>query len=141
MHSEEFIDLRNKFFLGILVAIIISLPLIVLFAKNANRTRSNVISGINRGETFTTFVVDSDNCNNCKEVEKILKNKKIEYRKYDLATSNWNSELTKILDISLEEIKAPGLFYVRDGDIVVSIFDIKTVEEIDSYISYLEMDE
>ena len=50
MKNEEFIELRNKFLLGILVALIVTVPFLLFFVNRYAANKSKVIDAYNEGE-------------------------------------------------------------------------------------------
>ena len=79
MNDPEFIMLRNKFLIGILVALIFIIPLF-LFFKNKIIDNEDITKKIRNKETLIILVVEN-NCIECKNYQEQLNNNGIGYMK------------------------------------------------------------
>ena len=135
MKDPEVIQLRNRFILGIIIIIIFLIPLLIFISNKSGASDSIIINKINNKEKLFIFIT-SNNCSNCKEIEKIIKNEKIDYIELNKdKIKNYNYILKKI-DISEEEITIPSLIYEENGKNYAILTNIKEEELIDFIDNY-----
>lgn len=136
MNNEEFIGLRNKFLLGIVVALIITVPFLLFFVNRYKVNKSEVIKSYNNNETFSVLIYKSSDCEKCKMIRKKLTSLNIDYLEYDL-DKEMNKEIAySKFGFSESKLKVPALIYVKDGVSVVSVLDVDTEESIEEFVKY-----
>lgn len=138
MDNPEFIELRNRFLFGLLIAAIIVIAGVTLFTNAFLPKRSSVITMINKNETFLLLIVNSNSCSNCREVEKRLKGINNSYEKYDIYNLKDLNSICSSLDIESSNLKVPSLIYIEDGKKTHSIMGISNLEDIDLFISNIK---
>ena len=84
MKDPEFIEMRNKFLLGLIIALIFSIPVFFIF-KNKLVVNNELENKISKNKEVVLYI-NSNDCINCKKVKKYLDNNKIKY--YTLGTSS-----------------------------------------------------
>lgn len=139
MDNPEFIELRNRFLFGLLIAAIVVFVGILLFSQKFGDMRSDALENINSKKTFLLFVVDSKNCSNCTTIGKELDNLNVRYVKYNLYRSKDFDDLCFKLRINQDHLKAPSLIYIKDGNKVGSIFNISNEEVVSQFLSNYDL--
>lgn len=138
MKNEEFIELRNRFLLGILVALVITVPFLLFFISRYTGSTADVIDAYNKKETFTVLVYKSSDCDKCSMIENKLKNLDIYYLEYDLDNPKEKENTFKKFGFKEKELIVPALIYVKEGVTVVRTFDIEDENSVDEFIKYRE---
>ena len=130
--------LKDKRIIGILIAVILIIIVIVFINVNRGNSLNDKVS-----DTFSSkgslllFVYDSSDSESMyKEISKELKNRKIEYLKYD---KNKVSEKTfnKLLDITginNDDFGTPSLIYIKDGVLFANIFNINSKDDVNMFL-------
>ena len=136
MKNEEFIELRNKFLLGVLVALVVTVPFLLFFVNRYLGSRSSIMEAYNNKKTFTVLVYKSSDCNYCSIIKSRLKGLDIYYLEYDIDKPKDKERTFKKFGFSEKSIVVPALIYVKDGESVVRTFDIKDEAMIDEFIKY-----
>ncbi len=135
MDNPEFIELRNKFLFGLFIATIIVIAGVLLFTKKFGDKRSTALEQINKNETFLLLVVDSKNCNNCRDLKSKLNSLNINYIQYDIHKSSDLDDICYKLGINKNNFTAPSLIFIKDGDKEASILDISNTEEMEIFLN------
>lgn len=133
MNDPELIELRNKFLLGILVAVVFCVPIIVFMSKNMVTNDSDIYSYIKNKETFIIFV-DEKRCSACDDVQDILDNKNVSYYEMNIDKTKDYLSILKRLNLSEEIVTTPGIIYVDEGKLYSYLFDIESDEQVNNYI-------
>ncbi len=133
MKDPEFIELRNKFFIGVLVALLFSVPLIIFFYKN--NTTSNVNKMLNEKKSFVV-VVESNDCSKCELLEETLDIKNIEYKIINSNKTKDYSLIMQKLGILNENKKFPILVVVEEGKMKANLFDIQSKKDINEFLKF-----
>ena len=133
MNDPELIELRNKFLLGILVAVVFCVPIIVFMSKNMVTNDSDIYSYIKNKETFIIFV-DEKRCSACDDVRDILDNKNVSYYEMNIDKTKDYLSILKRLNLSEEIVTTPGIIYVDEGKLYSYLFDIESDEQVNNYI-------
>lgn len=136
MKNEEFIELRNKFLLGVLVALIVTVPFLLFFVNRYVANKSKVIDAYNEKKTFTVLVYKSSDCSKCSMIREKLDDEDIYYLEYDLDKENTKDTAYSRFGFSESKLKVPALIYVKDGVSVVSSLDIKDSKAVEEFIKY-----
>ena len=136
MKNEEFIELRNKFLLGVLVALVVTVPFLLFFVNRYLGSRSSIMEAYNNKKTCTVLVDKSSDCDYCSIIKSRLKDLDIYYLEYDLDKPKDKERTFKKFGFSEKSLVVPALIYVKDGESVVRTFDIKDETMIDEFIKY-----
>ena len=134
MNDPELIELRNKFLLGILVAVVFCVPLIVFMSKNMVTNDSDIYSYIKNRETFIIFV-EEKRCSECDNVKDILDSKNVSYYVLNIDKTNDYLSILKRLNLSEDSVTTPGIIYVDEGKLYSYLFNIADDEQVNNYIS------
>ena len=134
MEDPEVIELRNKIVLGLIIIIVFLVPLFIFFYNKSGVTDNKIINKINNEKRLFILIRNSE-CNNCKNIEKVLKNENINYIVLNKdIIKNYNYIIRK-LDISSSDIITPTLLYVEESKNYASLVDIKNESEVEEFIN------
>lgn len=132
MNDPEFIMLRNRFLLGVLVAIIFIVPLFFFF-KNKLISNEDILQKIRNNETLMILVVEND-CIECKNYQEQLNNDGIGYMKVNKSKDTNYELILNELNMSYDDVTSPSIIYVKNKKVVSTLTNMKTNEEINSFI-------
>lgn len=133
-YDKEYISLRNRFLLALFVALIFgALALALVFNKFYFGNTIN--SKISKKESFVIFI-NSYECENCNEVQKILDDKGVIYEE---VVDNEADSLYKKLGITNTEEVVPSVIYMKKGKMYSSLFEIKNYEELKAFLEYYKL--
>ena len=133
MRDPEFVELRNKFFFGMLVVIIFAIPIMIFLVKTYGS--SSVLTKIKKDEDLV-ILVTANTCENCDLVKDILKDKDIKFSKLNSSTNKDYSEIMRKLDIENKREEFPILIYVEDGEMIANLFSIDSKEKVEDFIEF-----
>lgn len=133
MRDPEFISLRNRFLIGVLVSVVFAVPLIFFIYKSY--ANSDVLTLLNNKETFT-ILVTSNKCENCELVSDILDDYDIDYKELNSDRNKEYQEIMKKLGIENKREVYPILVYVEDGSMKANLFDITGKEMIGDFLEF-----
>ena len=136
MRNEEFIELRNKFLLGVLVALIITIPFLLLFIRQYRANKSSVLEAYGNKKTFTVLIYKSSDCSKCKMIRSKLDSLDVYYLEYDLDKAVGKETLLKRVGVSEKDLIIPALVYVKNGESIVRSLEIDDEESIDEFVNY-----
>ena len=132
MNDPEFIMLRNRFLIGILVALIFIMPLFFFF-KNKIISNEDIIREIRNKEKIIILVVEN-NCIECKNYQQKLNNNNEDYMKVDKIKDKDYELILNELNISSDDITTPAIIYVKNKKVVAILTNMKSDEEINNFI-------
>ena len=133
MNDPEFILLRNKFLLGIAITIIFAIPIFFIIKNKILNEDTSIIKSFQEESRILLFLEDN-NCKNCKEYKNILSDSNVYYYSLNKSKDKEYKKTLNILKISQEDINIPSLLYVEKGNLVATLVDIDTKEEIIEFI-------
>lgn len=133
MKDPEFVQLRNKFFIGVIISLAIAVPLIIFLYKSY--ASSDVLTLINKKETFTILVTSND-CDNCELVSDILDDYDVDYKKLNRDKTKDYNEIMKKLDIENKREVFPIIVYVEDGNMKANLFDISSEKMVSEFLNF-----
>lgn len=133
MRDPEFIQLRNRFLFGVLIVLVFAVPIIIFLVRTYGS--SNVLSKINKDDTFTILVTSND-CDKCKLVNDILKENNVKYSKLNRSTNKDYDEIMQKLDIENKREEYPILIYVKDGEMQANLFSIETESNVTDFLEF-----
>lgn len=129
--DQEFIELRNRFIVGLLVALAIgALCLLVLFRKfvfGSSTTRKIITD-----KTFVIFV-DNNDCTNCNEIKNYLDKEGVSYDVLMEGTKD-TENIFDSYNILYDESISPAVIYVEKGEMVANLVNINSTEELSLFI-------
>lgn len=135
MDNEEFIELRNKFLLGVVVSIIIVIPFLFLFINRYTGIKSSVYKAYRSDKTFLVLVTNKEKSKECQKIKKILKDKDISYLEYNLDKVKDRDLVIPMFGVAEKKILVPALFYVKDGETSMYTLEVDSEKRVDSFIS------
>ena len=138
MKDEEFIILRNRILFGLLVVIIFAIPTFFVIKNKLLVKETSIIKQINNKENFV-ILVTKENCTNCKDYEKELKNLNVEYSTLKKDTSESYTKVLDKLSINENDIIPPTIIYVEEGILKSTLVDIKNNNEIKEFVENYEL--
>lgn len=133
MRDKEFIELRNKFLLGLFIAIIFIVPIFIFIKNKLYITDPDIIKGIDKKNNMIILITNED-CSYCSNVRKELDNLNVNY--YLLNSDRERSYETILMKLNLtdSDIIYPSLVYIEEGEVVSTLVDIKDIKDVDTYL-------
>ena len=131
MKDPEFIGLRNRMLLGIAVCIILFTPFILFLFDKLSPDDPKMIREIKEEKTFYIYLYDNHTSS---KYQKELKKEKVLYYQINKDRSRDYDKVLTRLDITENDIVLPSLIYIREGQLVATLNNIKTEEEIKTFI-------
>ena len=132
MKDPEFIELRNKFFLGVFIFLLFAVPLFFFLKNKILISDSDLLKSINKKNSMLILLTE-DKCNRCSKSKDVLN--KIDINYYVLNKSRDRDYNTIIYKLELDkDISIPSLIYVEEGKVYAYIDNIKSSKEITNFI-------
>ena len=132
MNDPELIELRNKFLLGIVIAVVFCTPLFIFMNKSFGSNESKIYKMMKQRDSFVVFTYDKK-CDTCDGVRKMLDENNLPYFELNIDKAKDLDKILKWLKIN-EDVVSPGLIYVKDGFLGAYIFEIKTEDDVIDFI-------
>lgn len=136
MNNPEMIELKNKLIFGLIVAIIIVIPIGLLFFNKLSDFNSKVYRELRKNETFLVLLINSNDCSNCNEISKILEDNNVSYYRYDILKQSDYADILKILDLDAEIVNVPALIYIKDGKMEANMMNITSTDMVMDFLSF-----
>ena len=133
MRDPEFVQLRNRFFLGVGIVLLFAIPIMIFLVKTYGT--SNVLNKINKDETFVMLIVNKD-CENCNLVKDILNDNDVKFVKLNRATNKNYDEITKKIKLENKREEYPVLVYIKDGEMQANLFSIDSKEKVEEFLEF-----
>jgi len=134
MQNPEFILLRNRFLIALLVALIFTIPLTLLFINKFSNKPSRIIDSINNKESIFILVTEN-NCEKCQETENIMKENNIDFILLNKDIEEKYDSIIKKIDIPNDELTPPTIIYIKDG-IINSKLVNSSQTEIEEFLNF-----
>lgn len=135
MEDEAFIELKNKFLIGLVVALIFIIPLVIFFYRNIPSTESTITKSIDKKKDIIVLITDSKH-SKYKNIMNQVNIKKITIDKYK--DSEYLDLLDK-LDIAEKDIVIPTVIYIKKGKQYATLINIKKEEELQEFLNEYEV--
>ena len=119
MKDEEFETLKKRFFLGVFVAILSTVPMILFFGRTFKT--GDVLSKINNKETFTILVVNR-NCSLCESVKNTLDVNNVNYLVVNRYSNTNYDTIMKKLNVDNRNEEFPIIVYISKGEMSANLF-------------------
>lgn len=133
MKDSAFEDLKKRFFIGLLVALIFCVPLAIFFARGS--INGKVLNKLNKDESFV-LLISSKECEKCSLVEDILDNKNINYEEINnYSTTNYEEIMLK-LKITNKDESFPVLVYIEDGETKAYLNNISNEGMVNDFLKF-----
>lgn len=133
MRDPEFIELRNRFLIGLIVSLFVGILLFLFFYNSYNFHDRDVYNEITDSDKIIVFVEDND-CLKCDNLKKTLDNSKYKYIVYNRDEDNYRKEIDLLLDIKYYDIDVPGLVYLEKGKVIAFISNIDNNSDLKDFI-------
>ena len=133
MKDSAFEDLKKRFFIGLLVALIFCVPLAIFFARGS--INGKVLNKLNKDESIV-LIISSKDCEKCSLVEDILDNKNINYEEINnYSTTNYEEIMLK-LKITNKDESFPILVYIEDGETKAYLNNISNEGMVNDFLKF-----
>lgn len=133
MKDPEFIELRNKFLLAVLVALAFTIPVIFIFKNRLVGNESSILKELKNNKEIVILVTDKD-CNNCNKYKKVLDNYNVNYKVLNKDTNRDYEKILQKISLNKKIIVTPTIIYTKKGKTISFITDINSSEELKTYI-------
>ncbi len=133
MRDPEFVELKNKFFIGMGIVILFAIPIMIFLIKTYGN--SNVLNKINKKDSFTILVTSRD-CDNCSMVSSTLKKNDVKFVKLNSATNKNYEEIMRKLTIENKSNEFPFIVYVDEGVMKANLFSIESEKDVVEFVEY-----
>lgn len=131
MKDPEFIEMRNKFLLGLIIALIFSIPVFFIF-KNKLVVNNELENKISKNKEVVLYI-NSNDCINCKKVKKYLDNNKIKYYTLGTSSNKYKSIMNKI-GVNEKKIIAPAIIYIEESELKAYIVNVNSKNEVNKFL-------
>ena len=132
MKDPELTMLKNRTLLGITVCIVLLTPFFLFIFNKLNQDDSKIVREIKEKNTFYLYIRDNKTTN---KYQKELRKENLLYYKINKDLSRDYEKVLATLDITETDIVPPTVIYIREGQTVAILNNIKSEEEI---ITFLE---
>ncbi len=129
MKDREFIELRNRFFLAILISLIVIVPVLLLFINKFTRVDSSILKRIKNNETFFLVIEEKQS----KKIKQLLKSNKVSFEVINKKKLNDYEDILEQLEIEEDDITLPTVFYIKEGELIASLSNV-TEEDLEEFI-------
>ena len=133
MRDPEFVELKNKFFIGMGIVILFAIPIMIFLIKTYGN--SDVLNKINKKDSFTILVTSRD-CDNCSMVSSTLKKNDVMFVKLNSATNKNYEEIMRKLTIENKSNEFPFVVYVDEGVMKANLFSIESEKDVVEFVEY-----
>ena len=129
MKDPEFIILKNRFLTTFLIIIIFMIPIFFFFKNKLIIQDSEIIKNINNKKSLILYIIE-DNCDNCNKHKEYLNNEQIKYTLINRDRDSSYNDILKKIDVSRQDVISPTIIYIENGELVTSLVDIASNEDI-----------
>lgn len=133
MRDPEFVQLRNRFFLGLAISLCLAIPIFFFLYKSY--ISSSVITKLNKKEEMV-LLITSNKCDKCNQVRDILDDKKIKFYKMNVDTTKDSADVLKRLGITNERNIYPIVVYIKDGEMVANLVVSNKISEVNEFLKF-----
>ena len=133
MRDPEFVELKNKFLIGMGIVILFAIPIMIFLIKTYGN--SDVLNKINKKDSFTILVTSRD-CDNCSMVSSTLKKNDVKFVKLNSATNKNYEEIMRKLTIENKSNEFPFVVYVDEGVMKANLFSIESEKDVVEFVEY-----
>lgn len=133
MRDPEFVQLRNRFLLGVVISLCLAVPLILFFYKSY--MGSSAINKINKKEDFVLLITSND-CSECKKVGDILENNDVKFSKMNVSITKDSNLVMKKLGITNNREVYPIVVYIKNGKMVANLYVENNEKEVEEFLKF-----
>lgn len=137
--DQDFIALRNRIVLAVLVAIVFTIPLIIFIFNKFGNNSSLIFNSLNKKENLV-LLVTKEECKSCEDSENLLKKQKVNYTLLNKDQETNYEKIIRKIGISDDDIIVPTIIYVEEG-LLYSSLVTPTKKELISYIEINNLSE
>ncbi len=137
--DQDFIALRNRIVLAVLVAIVFTIPLIIFIFNKFGNNSSLILNSLNKKENLV-LLVTKEECKSCEDSENLLKKQKVNYTLLNKDQETNYEKIIRKIGISDDDIIVPTIIYVEEG-LLYSSLVTPTKKELISYIEINNLSE
>ena len=137
--DQDFIALRNRIVLAVLVAIVFTIPLIIFIFNKFGNNSSLILNSLNKKENLV-LLVTKEECKSCEDSENLLKKQKVNYTLLNKDQETNYEKIIRKIGISDDDIIVPTIMYVEEG-LLYSSLVTPTKKELISYIEINNLSE
>ena len=137
MKDPELIELKNRFLLGIGLALLFCIPLFFFF-KNRWNFSSKLVTKVKENEEIV-FLIEKKNCPTCKEIEQELNRLQVNYSIINNTQTKEYDDLLLLIDIPKKEINPPTIMYIKEQKLVATLVDINDSEDIELFVDNYQL--
>lgn len=135
MRDPEFIELKNRFLIGLLVSLFIGVLLFLFYYRSYNFRDGDIYIQIKNSDKILVFVEDND-CIKCRDIKKALDDSKNKYIVYNRDEEDYKEELDLLLNLDKYDIDVPGLVYLEKGIVVAFSSDVEDNSDLKDFIKH-----
>lgn len=132
MRDPEFIELRNKFLLGVLIFLIFAIPIFFFVRNKMFMPDSKIMKYLKKNDSMLILVVE-DNCTRCKKSKEVLNELNVNYFILNKDTERDYNSIIRKLKIE-DEVQVPAIIFVNEGNLYSYIYNIKNKKEIIDFV-------
>lgn len=135
MRDEEFRKLSKRFFISMFFVLLFIIPFTIALITKFGVNNTDIEKSIRNKETILLFITKK-NCSRCIEIKNELEKNNTLYAELniDKTTINDYQRILRRIKISENDVIAPTLIYIEDGELISSLVDIKEKNDLLSYI-------
>ena len=133
MRDPEFIELRNKFLLGVLIFLIFAIPIFFFVRNKMFMPDTKIMKSLKKNESMLILIVE-DKCSRCTKSKELLNELDVNYFILNKSTNRDYNSIIKKLNLSKEDTEIPAIILVNEGQVYSYISNIKSSKEITSFV-------
>lgn len=135
MKNEEFRKLSKRFFISTFFVLLFIIPFTIALITKFGVNNTDIEKSIKNKETIL-LLITKKNCSRCIEIKNELEKNNRLYAELniDKTTINDYQRILRRIKISENDVIAPTLIYIEDGELISSLVDIKEKNDLLSYI-------
>lgn len=132
MKDPEFIELRNKFLLGLGIFIIFAIPIFFFVRNKLYMPDSKIIKSLNKKDSMVILIVENK-CDRCNKSKNVLNELNVNYFILNKDTERDYNNIIRKLNIE-DEVQVPAIIYVDEGKLYSYIYNIRNEKEITDFV-------
>ncbi len=122
MKDPEFIALRNRFVVALIITIIIVIPL-GLFVITRFSNQSTILKSIKNKDDVVIFIT-SNKCLECPNIKTVLDSYHVSYIELNKDTDKSYSEIMQKIQMATQYVQSPGLIYLEEGQLYANYMNL-----------------
>ena len=132
MRDPEFIELRNKFLLGIGILIIFAIPIFFFVKNKLYMPDSKIMKYLKKNDSMVILVIENK-CDRCNKSREVLNELNVNYFILNKDTERDYNSIIRKLNIE-DEIQVQSIIYVDEGNLYSYIYNIRNKKEITDFV-------